>query len=101
MTMSSFRVGMLVVCVDDGGFPSHAQRCALPVKGRIYTIRGIDPLDPELLSVFVEEIVNPHRFYSQGFKEPSFHHRRFRPAKRTSIEIFRKLVAPIDGERVS
>lgn len=92
-----FHVGQMVVCVDDSLEtyrhldPHGGAGKGWPVKGRIYTVRGLG-IAMGIPGLHLEEIVREW--------ECPFAASRFRPVKETSIEIFRKLVAPIDGERV-
>jgi hypothetical protein len=46
------------------------------------------------------ELSNPCAHFSKGYHEPAFNSRNFRPVKKTSIEIFKKLLAPSDLENV-
>ena len=73
-----------------------------PEQGMVYTVRGFAPdwyfYGP---SIYLEEIVNAPGFYARwegdtigGTYEVAWPIVRFRPVKTTSIEIFRKLVAP-------
>jgi hypothetical protein len=64
--------------------------------GRVYTIRGFETTGGGL-GIYLEEIVNP--IGPAGY-EWSYNRHSFRPVKETSIEIFRRLVAPIEGEKV-
>ena len=39
---------------------------------------------------------SPPAQFAEGFVEPAFNSRNFRPVKRTSIEVFTRLLAPAD-----
>lgn len=85
-----FHVGMQVVCVDariGRVIPRHDL-----TKGRIYTIRGIDPDRSGELGLYLEEVRLPN--YPQSGEEISFAFWRFRPVKRTDISIFQQMLAP-------
>ncbi len=72
-----------------------------PVAGEIYTIREIGmlhPIEKDVVCVLLEELVNDPltvKLTSQDW-EPPFGAWRFRPlqVKKTSIEIFEKMLAP-------
>lgn len=101
--MTHLRIGQMVVCVDGdfrGVHPLDKTLCQFPARGRIYTIRGFLVRPDDGLGLLLEEIVNPADYYSDGYGEPAFFAYRFRPVKETNIEIFRKLVAPIDSDTV-
>ena len=91
--MSMFHVGQRVVCVNDAGLRIACDLKHMPVAGLIYTIREFKDVDgPGFL---LEEIVNDLFQYSYGMDEPYFCATRFHPVKNTSIEVFRKLLAPM------
>jgi hypothetical protein len=94
-------IGQHVVCVDDrfvgenGVFdPTFTERCPnLPVKGRIYTVRGfVVPCAgcPRTPGILLEEIINPPCAYIEGTFEPSFFPLHFRPLtdRKTDISVF-------------
>ena len=94
----NFRVGQKVVCVDDQDFPFHHCK-VFPQRGIIYTVRGINPADYRgPAHLWLEEIHNP---LTMSGEEYSFHIRRFRPlvTRKTSIEIFERMLTP-DLEKV-
>jgi hypothetical protein len=85
-----FHISQRVLCVGDriggenGVFdPTFAERCPnLPVKGRIYTVRGfVVPYAgyPGTLGMLLVENVNPPCPYYEGTFEPSFLPSYFRP----------------------
>jgi hypothetical protein len=72
------KVGSLVVCVDDSK-PFGYDALIFPKKNIIYTVRSFDylPNDP-IPGLYLEEVVNEIKNYADGYKEPSFHPKRFR-----------------------
>jgi hypothetical protein len=42
------------------------------------------------------EIVSPRDYFAEGFVEPAFNSRNFRPVRPTSIAIFKKLLRPLE-----
>lgn len=87
----SFGVGDQVVCVHN-----YAKQPDFfcPEKGQVYTIREFTShgTEPGLRLV---EIVNPPIFHiNVGVDEPAFKRRHFRPVRKTSIEVFTRLLAP-------
>ncbi len=94
----SFCVGQQVVCVnvDFSREPTWRRAVrAFPVLNSVYTIRSICEEDG-LIGFCFHEIVNPPAHFSRGYAEPAFDSRRFRPAKKTSIEVFEKILASVD-----
>lgn len=94
--MSMFHVGQRVVCISDatsGASSSEylSRGYVFPVTGCVYTIRFICPIKKNVL--LLEEIFNRPLPYRTS--EPGFGFRHFRPVKDTSIEVFRKLLAPL------
>ena len=95
----SLAPGLLVVCVDDRNWLNPYSISAHPVKGRVYTIRTIDPDRGGM--VRLEEIINPPEDHGWGFFEGRFLASRFRPVDDTKLEVFRKIAAsPKDRIRV-
>jgi hypothetical protein len=96
-----FYVGQQVVCIDTNYSREPTWRAAVrrfPELYMVYTIRSIRFADP-LIGFCFEEIVHPPAHFSVGWVEPAFDSRRFRPVKKTSIEVFRKLLLPTDPQR--
>ncbi len=96
----SLHVGQQVVCVSDAFSPCrHWRRAvgALPKVGMVYTIRHIREAHG-LIGLCFFEIVSPHAYFSEGYVEPAFNSKNFRPVRHTSIapfeEILRKTPAP-------
>lgn len=87
--MTNFHVGQMVVVVRPGS-KNH---------GRVVTIAGFctRPHSDGGVGLFIEEF--------SAVATPTicgcYHTKYFRPVKPTSIQIFRKLVAPIKGEKVT
>ena len=93
-----FHIGQRVVCVNTENLV-FADMKQLH-KGGIYTIRGFldgTAFDPGL-GIYLEEIIHPLINFEDpyGWLEPSYWAWRFRPVidKKTSIEIFQKLLIP-------
>lgn len=81
-----FRVGQKVVCVDDSNYrnPHLAHLFSNPpVRGRIYTVRGITAGGLVLL----KEIENPPYRWRDGFYEPGYLPFRFRPIDDLTAEL--------------
>ena len=112
--MSSFQVGDKVVCVNDSWPGDENDRPFYdnaPKSGEVYTIRDIGPsflegtrwafLDTPKICVRLVEIRN--QIDPRLGVEWNFRASRFRPVverkRKTSIEVFRKLLAP-SKERV-
>jgi hypothetical protein len=94
----SFQVGQQVVCVDDVFSKREDWRCTVrvfPKLHAIYTIREIVDYG-DLIGFCFYEIRNPRAHFSKGYHEPAFNARNFRPVRRTSIEVFERLLAPSD-----
>ena len=68
---------------------------ALPRLHGIYTIRHMREAHG-LLGLRFHEIVSPHAHFAEGFVEPAFNSRNFRPVRPTSIAVFEKLLVPAD-----
>lgn len=98
--MLDWKVGQQVVCIH------HIVRAPLnemtiPMVGNVYTIRSFSESITGAIGVLFEEIRNPKFDFGWAIVEPSFCPSRFRPVKETSIERFRKMLAPQDQmERV-
>lgn len=97
---NNFRVGQKVVCMNDTfispGWGSVPNR---PVRGRVYTIRGIAPqvyANGIALAVLLEEKANYPLVWPNGIYEMPFPAKRFRPAvdKPADISIFTKMLTP-------
>jgi len=94
----SFHVGQQVVCVDGNFSKREGWRRTVrefPQLHAIYTIRQIID-EYELIGFCFYEIRNPRAHFSKGYHEPAFNSRNFRPVRKTSIEVFERLLAPTD-----
>ena len=94
----SFRIGQRVVCVNVEFSQEPTWRTAvtvLPVLGFMYTIRSMRAVD-DVIGLCFEEMVHPFRHFAEGYVEPAFDSRRFRPLATTRIDIFEKLLAPVE-----
>jgi hypothetical protein len=92
----SFRVGQQVVCVNDKfSDDKYWRRTVLefPKLRSVYTVREICDAG-DLVGFCFHEIKNPIVLFTGGYFEPAFNVKNFRPVKKTSIEIFEKLLAP-------
>jgi hypothetical protein len=92
----SFQVGQQVVCIDDRFSKRKHWRRAVrvfPKLHSIYTIREIFDYG-DLIGFCFYEIRNPCAYFSKGYHEPAFNTRNFRPVRRTSIEVFERMLAP-------
>src|SRR3981081_3882846 len=94
----SFQAGQLVVCVNDTFSPCEYWRQAGQSPAKLQVIYTIRPMREAggLIGLCFYEIRSPHAHFSEGYVEPAFNSKNFRPVKRTSIEIFEKLLAPVD-----
>ena len=94
----SFHVGQQVVCINDVFSPCEYWRAAVsafPKLHGIYTIRHMREAHG-LLGLCFYEIVSAPADFSEGFVEPAFNSKNFRPVKPTSITVFERLLAPVD-----
>jgi hypothetical protein len=98
MSAMSFQAGQRVVCINDAFSPCRYWRAAVsafPKLHGIYTIRHMREAHG-LLGLCFSEIVSPPAEFSEGFVEPAFNSKNFRPVKPTSIVVFEQLLAPAD-----
>lgn len=94
----SLHVGQLVVCINDVFSPCEYWRQAVRAFPRlrgIYTIRSMREAHG-LLGLCFYEIVSPHAQFSEGYVEPAFNSKNFRPVRKTNIEVFERLLVPAD-----
>lgn len=94
----SFHIGQQVVCISDVFSPCPYWRAAVrafPRRHGIYTIRHMREAHG-LLGLCFHEIMSPPADFAEGFVEPAFNSKNFRPVKPTSIAIFDKLLAGAD-----
>src|ERR1700728_2881176 len=103
----SFHVGLQVVCVSDRFSTCPYWRRAvrtLPRRNAIYTIREIREGYGDqygLIGFCFYELTNPRVYFERGFVEPGFFSSHFRPVRKTSIELFEKLLVPVDPAGVA
>lgn len=99
----SFSIGQQVVCVDVNFSREPTWRSAVrkfPKLRGVYTIRDMR-IEGELIGLCFQEIINARANFSSGYVEAAFDSRKFRPLRRTSIEVFEKLLAPVAGKKRS
>lgn len=85
----TFKPGDEVVCVDDSPPRQPGERDRL-VKGRIYIVEGIDPENGTGLY-----LAGMPGHVAKPFKHPfGWAPSRFRPVRKTSIEIFTSMLTP-------
>lgn len=96
----SFHVGQIVLCVVQFVPLGHA--LVLPIKGRVYTVRGLTYSRslalcgaPKLHGLFLEEIVNKPIATLDGLAEIAFQAEGFRPLDDSRLAVFRQHLAPI------
>ena len=94
----SFSIGQQVICVNDVFSKRKYWRRAVRVFPKLYSIYTIREIWDygDLIGFCFYEIVNPRAYFGKGLHEPAFNSRNFRPVKKTSIEIFERLLAPAD-----
>jgi hypothetical protein len=96
----SFHVGQRVVCVCVNFSPEPIWRstiCVFPKLNWVYRIRCIREVH-DIIGLCFEEMVHPPSDFAEGFVEPAFDSRRFRPIHTTRIEVFRALLVPLDAK---
>lgn len=97
--MSDWHVGQLAVCVD-GREREEGQNTLCGMKqGGIYTIRAVEPehifAGGEFTAIWVEEIVRNTIYFGKLFLDCPYAHIRFRPVRKTSIEVFTAMLNDI------
>ncbi len=83
----SFHVGQQVVCVSERFSDEEHWRASVrtfPKLHAVYTIREIIVGDV-LVGFCFHEFSNPRAHFRNGFHEPAFNSRNFRPVRKTSI----------------
>lgn len=93
-----FQIGQKVVCVAETSCGGYGDEI-LPVVGAVYTVRGIDLNRSGCkcpTGLWLCEIRNKERYYTDGLDECSFASDRFRPLieRKTDISIFKKMLTP-------
>ena len=95
-----FHVGQQVVCIEDRYWNPWVGDMS-PVKGRVYTIREILIDAICRVGLRFEEIINAPHIYIDGQAERAFLGDRFRPVRKTNIDVFTAMLAPADGSKVA
>jgi hypothetical protein len=94
----SFHVGQQVVCINDRFSPNPFWRSIVhtfPKLNSVYTIRSICE-DAGLIGFCFYEIRHSLALFRDGYFEPAFNSRNFRPVRKTSIAVLQRLLAPVD-----
>ena len=98
----NFQIGQQVVCVATRFSRNAYWRASVntfPQLHGIYTIRDMCA-ENDLVGLYFCEIHNPRAWFRLGFVEPAFSTVNFRPVRKTSIEVFHKLLVPAPKELV-
>jgi hypothetical protein len=97
-----FHIGQHVICICDKWSNEPTWRAAVhtfPKLGGIYAIRDI--CDREgLIGLMFEEIWHKRAMFCVDLVEPAFNAKRFRPVKKSSIDVFKKMLEPAPKVRV-
>jgi hypothetical protein len=96
----TFQIGQQVVCVEVDFWRNPAWRRKVhlvPQRHMVYTIRDICE-ENGLIGLYLDEIINPLASFSNGMDEPAFLSTRFRPAIKTSLAVFEKMLASTHRE---
>jgi len=94
----SFHVGQHVVCVCVNFSRESIWRGTIrvfPKLNRIYAIRSMRRVD-DVTGLCFEEMVHPPSDFAEGFVEPAFDSRRFRPVRTANIDILREFLVPLN-----
>jgi hypothetical protein len=95
--MSDIGVGSLVECLTSDWL---LKRDGLntPLSGRVYRVRDVVGIESRPGRVYLRlcEVRNPKVSWIDGFYEPAFSARWFRPIRDESLDVFRKAVKPVD-----
>ena len=97
-----YHIGQHVICICDQWSNEPTWRAAVrsyPKLGGIYTIRDICDREGAVGLMF-EEIWHEPALFCVGLVEPAFNIKRFRPVRKSSIDVFRKLLVPAAPETV-
>jgi hypothetical protein len=97
-TEPTFHVGQQVVCIDAA--PNRFTDAKPLTRGKIYTIRAIEQGPGWRAPGWGVHLEGIWIFYPEDGVEWAFNPRRFRPVvhRRTSIAIFKKLLAAVPTE---
>ena len=91
--MSEWHIGQLVVCITDIKMGNKWIDEIKPVRGSVYTIRGIE-IYANKTGLLFEEIINKPRYYLHLdtrkviYQEAVYCSCYFRPLRKTSIDVF-------------
>lgn len=92
-----FKLGQKVVCIDDSRNPeTEAYTPCHPIKGQVYTIRGVHK-QPNIpgYGVYLEELLNPIQMWSDSDEmEWPFKSERFRPVVESLLRPAIKISVP-------
>lgn len=86
-----FHIGQVVVCIRQFKGDGPDRDISYPQKGCAYTVRDIIVLG-DAAGIRLEEIINAPRQNLEGYFEPAFVTRNFRPAVKTDISIFTEML---------
>jgi len=98
----NFHRGQNVVCICDRWSDEPTWRAAIhtyPKLNGVYTIRDICDRGG-LIGLMFEEIWHAPALFCVGLVEPAFNAKRFRPVKKTNIDIFKKMLEPTPRDLV-
>ncbi len=96
--MADWHVDQNIVCIEDIQHDPRKRPDRFPMKGAVYTIRGIRP-NPDAdsgspVGFLLAEIVNASRIYRDGRGEIHFGCDAFRPIRRSDLSSLRALLVP-------
>ena len=98
-----YQIGQQVVCLSSDWVD---RPIISPVEGGVYTIRGFLN-DGDNFGFYFEEFINKKynlRFSDSSIRklEPAFNSKKFRPVKKTNIDIFHRILnnVPNKSEKV-
>ena len=97
----TFRVGQMVVCIDDSKWQLVPPWSRLPYRGEVLTIQSIFrglALDGLQMGLRFEEIQNGRNLEGIEVGYPAC---RFRPIVDTDISIFQKMLVPVSGKKIN
>jgi hypothetical protein len=95
-----FHIGQHVICICDRWSNEPTWRAAVhtfPKLGGIYTIRDICPR-VDVVGLVFEEIWHEPAWFCVGLVEPAFNIKRFRPVRKSNIDLFKKMLEPAPPE---
>ncbi len=96
--MADRHVGQNIVCIENIAHDPRKRPDHFPIKGSVYTVRGIRP-NPDACSgspvgFLLTEIVNASPTYCDGRGEIHFGCDAFRPIRRADLSCLRALIVP-------